>query len=305
MVKYLITGGMGFVGTNLVPLLKRHSSCEITILDNLTNPSGDLDTDDLRLIEGDIRDTDAVDEAMKGMDVVIHLAAHTRVMDSIEDPVLNFDINTRGTFNILEAMRQHGVGSIVNASTGGAILGEVEPPVKEDIPPQPAAPYGASKLAAEGYCSAYSESYGIKAVSLRFSNLYGPYSRNKGSVVAAFIKDITKEGHVRVYGDGSQTRDYLYVQDLAHGMIQAIESGVSGVFQMGAGKPTSINELLQLFRQLVDSEFDVEYLDFRAGELRHTYCDITKARRAFNYQPTTELTDGLKQTWDWFRGSQG
>jgi UDP-glucose 4-epimerase len=304
MVKYLITGGLGFVGTNLVPLLQAHSACEITILDNMSNPSGDLDiNDDIKLVEGDIRDTGVVNDTMKGKDVVIHLAAHTRVIDSIEDPALNFEINTRGTFNILEAMRQHNVGSIVNASTGGAILGEVEPPVKEDIPPQPAAPYGASKLAAEGYCSAYSESYGIKAVSLRFSNLYGPYSRNKGSVVAAFIRDITQKGGVTVYGDGSQTRDYLYVEDLAQGMIQAIEARVSGVFQMGSGIPTTINELIDKFRDIVDVDFEVEYKDFRAGELKHTYCDITKATKAFGFQPSTKLSEGLEKTWTWFKSA--
>jgi UDP-glucose 4-epimerase len=301
MTKYLITGGMGFVGTNLIPLLKKNSQCEISILDNLSNPSGDLEiTDDIELVEGDIRDAGAVNKVVQGKDVVIHLAAHTRVIDSIEDPEINFEINTRGTFNVLEAMRRHGVGSIVNASTGGAILGEVEPPVNEDIPPQPAAPYGASKLAAEGYCSAYSQSYGIKAVSLRFSNLYGPYSRNKGSVVAAFVRDIQRDGKVTVFGDGSQTRDYLYVDDLAQGMLQAIESKVSGVFQMGSGKPTTINQLLDIFRSVVDRDFDVDYRDFRAGELRHTYCDITKAKKAFNFAPSTELATGVKLTWDWF-----
>ena len=302
MKKYLITGGMGFVGTNLIPLLKARENCHITILDNMTNPSGDLElTEDIHLVEGDIRDRDVVNEVVRGKDVVIHLAAHTRVIDSIEDPETNFEINTRGTFNVLDAMRLHGVESIVNASTGGAILGEVKPPVNEDIPPQPAAPYGASKLAAEGYCSAYSQSYGIKAVSLRFSNLYGPYSRNKGSVVAAFIRDISEKESVTVYGDGSQTRDYLYVEDLAKGMMQAIESGVSGVFQMGSGTPTTINELLNIFRDVVDTHFEVEYRDFRAGELKHTYCDISKAKRAFGYQPSTGLSVGIKKTWDWFR----
>ena len=176
----------------------------------------------------------------------------------------------------------------------------MEPPVNEDIAAKPASPYGASKLAAEGYCSAYSQSYGIKAVSLRFSNLYGPFSRNKGSVVAAFIRDMRTKGVITVYGDGSQTRDYLYVEDLAGGVLDAVESGVSGVFQLGSGVPTTINELIAVFRDTVDIDFQVEYQNFRAGELRHTYCDITKASSAFNYHPSTDLVNGIRETWSWF-----
>lgn len=301
MIKYLITGGLGFVGTNLVPMLQDRSECHITVLDNLSNPSGGMKSGaNIQLIEGDIRDTKIIDQVVKEKDVVIHLAAHTRVIDSIEDPSLNFEINARGTFNLLDSMRRNGVNTIVNASTGGAILGEVTPPVNEEIAANPASPYGASKLAAEGYCSAFSQSYGMNAVSLRFSNLYGPFSRNKGSVVSAFIRNIKEQGKITVFGDGEQTRDYLYIQDLVQGIVNAIDSNVSGVYQLGSGIPTSINELIGILRGAIDVEFGVEYEDYRPGELKHTYCDITKAKKDFNYNPVTTLNQGLRNTLDWF-----
>lgn len=296
-----ITGGLGFIGTNLISGLNAAFGGDLRILDNMSNPSGDLKlTNDIELIEGDIRDVAAVNRLVEGVDAVIHLAAHTRVIESITDPVLNFEMNTIGTFNVLEAMRKNGVKSFVGASTGGAILGEVPPPINEEIAAKPASPYGASKLAGEGYCWAYAQSYGIKATSLRFSNIYGPYSRNKASVVAAFVKDIKEKGSVTVYGDGSQTRDYLHVEDLTAGIVNAIKNEAVGVYQLGSGVPTSINQLIAIFREVSDRDFEVIYKDFRAGELLHTYCDITKAREGFGFDPKVALTEGVRSTWEWF-----
>ncbi len=296
-----ITGGLGFIGTNLISRLRSSFGGNFKVLDNMTNPSGDFEmSDDIELIEGDIRDIDSVNRLVEGADAVIHLAAHTRVIDSINDPALNFEINTIGTFNILEAMRKNAVKSFVGASTGGAILGEVPPPINEEIAAKPASPYGASKLAGEGYCWAYAQSYGIKATCLRFSNIYGPYSRNKASVVAAFIKSIEETGAITVYGDGSQTRDYLYVEDLANGIVNAIKNEAVGVYQLGFGKPTSINELIAIFKEVSAIDFEVAYQDFRAGELLHTYCDISKAQNSFGYAPKIELLEGVRRTLEWF-----
>lgn len=297
--KVLITGGLGFIGTNLIKQLDMNRY-DIFVLDNFSNTSETSVDDAVEVMKGDIRSSDDIKMALRGVDIVINLAAHTRVIESIEDPALNFDVNVRGTFNILEGMRLGGVKTIVSASTGGAILGEVDPPVHENIAANPASPYGASKLSVEGYCSAYSESYGIQALSLRFSNIYGRYSKNKGSVVAAFIKGITKDQKITIYGDGSQTRDYLYVGDLVTGILGAIESGQSGVFQLGSGVPTELNKLVELLKELIPIDFSVEYQDFRAGELRHTYCDISKSSNAFNFQPTTKLKTGIQNTWKWF-----
>ncbi|MDJ0514471.1 MAG: NAD-dependent epimerase/dehydratase family protein [Methyloceanibacter sp.] len=305
MKNILVTGGLGFIGTSLVPKLQSLYGAEIRILDNLSNPSGDLQASDgIEIVESDVRDFSAVREAVRGVDAVVHLAAHTRVIDSIEDPHLNFDINTVGTFNVLEAMRQEGVPSLVNASTGGAILGEVPPPINEEIAAKPASPYGASKLAAEGYCWAYAQSYGLKAASLRFSNIYGPHSRQKSSVVAAFIKAIRDDGAVTVYGDGTQTRDYLFVEDLTDGILNAIQSGATGTYQLGFGKPTSVNTLIDIIRDITGAQYSVTYKPARVGEILHTYCDISKARTGIRYDPTTELAEGVIKTWDWFAASR-
>ena len=299
-----VTGGLGFIGTSLVPKLKDAFQAEIRILDNLSNPSGELEiTDGIEVIEGDVRDTEAVHQLVRGTDAVVHLAAHTRVIESIDDPSLNFSTNVAGTFSILEAMRVCGVERFVNASTGGAILGEVPPPINEEIAAQPASPYGASKLAAEGYCWAYAQSYGMKAVSLRFSNIYGPNSRRKSSVVAAFIKDMRDAGALTVYGDGTQTRDYLYVEDLTSGIVQAIRAEVRGVHQLGFGVPVSVNELIDIIRSVTARDFSVAYEPARAGEILHTYCDIAKARDAFGYDPKVALPEGVERTWAWFEES--
>ncbi|MEQ8234746.1 MAG: NAD-dependent epimerase/dehydratase family protein [Gammaproteobacteria bacterium] len=300
--RIVVTGGLGFIGTNLISHLRERDDLEFVVFDNRSNPSGDLQPDGerVRLVEGDIRDPAALAAALAGADCVVHLAAHTRVVESIENPALNFAINVQGTFNLLEAMRGAGVRQLVNASTGGAILGEVPPPVHERIAPSPASAYGASKLAAEGYCSAYMESYGITTASLRFSNIYGLFSRNKGSVVAAFLKDIAQRRAVTVYGDGSQTRDYLFAGDLVSGIERAIDSGAGGVFQLGSGRPTTINELLDVLREVLPVEFDVAYEPFRAGEIRHTWCDIAKAREAFDFDPRTSVADGVRRTFTWF-----
>lgn len=300
-MRIVVTGGLGFIGTSLIPRLIETCNADVVVLDNMSNPSGDLELSDrIELVEGDIRDDDAVKECLSGADAVVHLAAHTRVIESIEDPRENFEANVIGTFTILENMRLAGVQRYVGASTGGAILGEVPPPINEEIAAKPASPYGASKLMAEGYCWAYAQSYGIKAASLRFSNIYGPHSRRKGSVVAAFIKNIRKSGGVTVYGDGSQTRDYLYVDDLCDGIIRAITNDVSGVYQLGYGAPTSVNELIEIIRDVTETNFEVRYEDFRAGEILHTYCDIARARGAFGFDPKTDLRAGVASTWRWF-----
>jgi UDP-glucose 4-epimerase len=298
----LITGGCGFIGANLVAKLQQHDGLALRVLDNESLGRREhLDPFGGEFVAGDIRDAGTLDAALDGIDAVVHLAADTRVMDSIENPSRNFDVNVNGTLALLEAMRARGIRRLINASTGGAIVGEVEPPVHEGLVPRPASPYGASKLAVEGYCSAYSASYGLQALSLRFSNVYGPRSFHKGSVVAAFFRRILEQAPIVVYGDGTQVRDYVFVGDLCDGIVAALTSEVSGVNQLASGKPVRLNELIDAMRRVVaPHEVVVEYRDFRAGEVYATYCDISKARRELNYDPKTTLMDGLADTWAWF-----
>lgn len=302
MDRILVTGGAGFIGTNLINRMLEGSDLRIRVLDNLSNPSGALQEGErVQVVVGDILDADAVRAAVEGVDAVIHLAAHTRVVESMEDPVFNLRVNVLGTINVLEAMREAGVSRILSASTGGAIVGDVPPPVHENLVPRPAAPYGASKLAVEGYLSAYAQSFGLAPLSLRFSNIYGTHSRNKGSVVAHFIKAITSEGRIIIYGDGTQTRDFLYVSDLCDGIIAALDSNTTGVMQLGSGKPTSVNELVELMRGILPLPFEIVHEDSRAGEVMHTHCDITRAATCIGFRPETGLVEGIQLTWDWFK----
>jgi UDP-glucose 4-epimerase len=302
--KVLVTGGCGFIGSNLIELLRDREDCQIAVLDNESTGSlRDIADFGVQFVRGSIEDPAAVAEALRGVDLVVHLAADTRVIDSIAAPEVNFRTNVAGTFNLLCRMKDAGVRRIVNASTGGAILGEVEPPVHEGMAASPLAPYGASKLAAEGYCSAFAGAYGFSAMSLRFSNVYGPRSYHKGSVVAHFFKRILEGRELVVFGDGSQTRDYVFVGDLCEGILSAMKSGLSGVYQLGTGIPTTIDELISQMKAALGDEFAiaVRHEDFRPGELRRTWCDIEKARAAFGYNPQTPLAQGLSQTWRWFR----
>jgi UDP-glucose 4-epimerase len=304
MKKILVTGGCGFVGSNLLrQTVERDSAADIVVLDNETMGSPrDLPEGRITYHKGDICDLPLLSRVMAGCDTVIHLAANTRVIESIEDPTLNFEVNVRGTFNVLLAARDAGVRRVVMASTGGAILGDVEPPVHEGMVPQPAAPYGASKLAGEGYGYAFAGSYGMQVTALRFSNVYGPRSYRKGSAVAHFFKQVLDGKPITVYGDGSQIRDFVFVGDLCRGILQALDAEVSGVFQLGSGKPTSINELLVEMKRVVGADRwpAVHYADWRAGEVRRTYCDVAKARQAFKFEPSTSLSAGLEKTWQWF-----
>ena len=306
MTNALITGGAGFIGRHLADHLTRQDDVSVTVIDNesLGNRKH-LDLDKVRFIKGDLRNRDELRSALEGQDVVIHLAADTRVIESIADPAHNFESNVIGTFNLLELSRELGVSRIVAASTGGAILGDVEPPVHEQMAPQPTSPYGASKLMLEGYLSAYSSSYSLSTCALRFSNIYGPRSFHKGSVVAHFYKQILEEEKLVVYGDGSQTRDYLYVGDLVQGIWTAVQSEAQGAFQLGSGKPTTLNQLLDHMRTVTGLDLDVVYEDFRAGEVKDTWCQIQKARDGFGFDPATELEDGLGQTWEWFSAQRG
>ena len=307
MNKIVITGGCGFIGTNLIDFLKRkNKSTQIVVLDNETLGKREyISESDVQFIHGDIRDKELILKVFDGADAVVHLAADTRVLDSIEDPIKNFEINVKGTFNVLNILRERNIPLFANASTGGAILGDVIPPVHEGMVPEPISPYGASKLAVEGYCSAYSGSYGIQASSLRFSNVYGPRSFHKGSVVAAFFKNILTGQELNVYGDGTQIRDYVFVEDVCRGINNALQMGATGVFQLGTGIPTSINQLIDFMRDVVssDAEIKVKYHDFRAGEIHTTYCDITKARKRLDFKPSMKLKQGLKLIWDWFKAT--
>ncbi len=296
----LITGGCGFVGVNLIKYLSG-KDYTITILDNLSTGKKDyiekLSLDKApNIIIDDIRNEDTVDRAVKGMDTVIHLAAQTSVVDSVENPKESWNINVTGTFNLLEACRQNNVERFIFASSN-AVAGEQIPPIDEKMIPQPLSPYGASKLTGEALCSAYYHSFGLKTTALRFANLYGPYSDHKTSVIAKFIEWIRTETPFTVFGDGNQTRDFVHVDDVSQAIQLSLESQKSQgeVFQIASGKETSINELVGILSEAIEKQLQVNYKLGRKGEIIRNYSDISKARKMLGFEPKIELKEGLKR----------
>jgi UDP-glucose 4-epimerase len=303
MKSYLVTGGCGFIGTNLISRLAAQGH-RIRVLDNLSlGKREDIEHFGVDLHIGDIRDAAAVKKACHGIDTVVHLAAHTRVVESVTNPELNFEINAVGTMNVLLACRDAAVKKFIFASTGGAILGEQEPPVHEGMVPRPVSPYGAGKLAGEAYCSAFHGAYGLNTIALRFSNVYGPFSYHKGSVVAQFFRNLMQKEPLVVYGDGQQTRDFVYVADLIDAIVLADKPSAAGeVFQIASGVETSLRSLLAAMKQVLPGQtFDVRYEPARAGEISRNYANIEKARRMLGFDPKTRLSDGLVNTWEWFQ----
>lgn len=304
-MRVLVTGGAGFVGSNLVEHLSEIGGYELVVLDNLsmgqdpmTLPAG------MHFVHGDFTDRATLAGCLKGIDAIVHLAALSGVIDSIKDPRQSFKVNVAGSFQLLELALAAKVRRIINASTGGALLGNVKPPISETMAPSPLSPYGASKLAVEGYCSAFAGAYGMSCVSLRFSNIYGPRSGHKSSVVAAFVKNIIRGERLTIYGDGTQQRDYLYVGDLVRGIEKALRLEIIGAYQLGSGRPASLLQLIDALHEATGRNFTVHKAPARAGEVHRTWCDISKAERDMGYTAPTVLADGLKRTWGWFLANE-
>jgi len=308
--KILITGGCGFIGVNLLEYLLANTNWQINVLDNLSasslenfNQVTSSFTKRVVFLKGDIRNKNDVNKAIAGCDLVVNLAAQTGVIPSQKNPLEDAEINVMGLINLLEASCQ-GVKRLIHASSA-APLGDQEMPMHEKRVPQPLSPYGASKLAGEAYCSAFAGSYGLNTVILRFSNVYGPFSGSKGSVIPKFVKSILEKRPVVIYGDGEQTRDFVYVQDICQAIYLALVKEISSnfeLFQLGTGQETSI---INLFK-LIEAEFkgrgytvkEPVYHKERAGEIRKNYADIKKAKEILSYQPQTELKNGLAKTID-------
>jgi UDP-glucose 4-epimerase len=318
--RYLITGGCGFIGTSLIArLLRENPETNIRVLDNLfVGTKADLSevtssiekelsvkATGIELIEGDIRDFDACNKCCNGIDIIVHLAANTGVAPSIENPRYDMEANVIGIFNMLEAARQNHVKKFIFASSGASI-GEVEPPIHEKKVPRPVSPYGASKLAGEAYCSSYYLSFGIKTVSLRFANVYGPLSKHKNSVVAKFLKQAFSGETLEIYGDGSQTRDFVYIDDLIQAIILSVKSDIGGeVFQVATYKETTVNEIADKIKNIIENEtgkkVSIVHGKTRLGDVKRNYSDISKAKRMLGFSPEHDLDKGLKNTFEYFR----
>src|ERR671910_917558 len=262
----------------------------------------------VELVAGGITDEDLALKAARGADVIVHFAANTGVMPSVEDPRGDCMSNVVGTLNYLEAARHKGGGRFVFEWGGGTVIGEAEPPIHEEMVAHPVAPYGASKLAGEGYCSAYFQTFGIETVALRFGNVYGPLSGHKNSVVARFIKRAMDGEVLEIYGDGTQTRDFIFVDDLIRAVkLSATTDDVGGeVFQIATSAETTVQELTDKLLPALASaglkDVEVRKTAARRGEVRRNYADTSKAQRLLGWKAEVGLDEGLRRTVDWFVG---
>ena len=302
--RVLVTGGAGFIGANLIRMLMDQES-EVVVVDNLsTSDRAYLEGLDVELYEKDIRNPDDLLPCFDGVDAVIHLAAYGNVVDSIQSPVENFRVNAQGTLNVLEASRAAGVEKFVMASTGGALMGNAPPPVDEHSVPQPISPYGASKLAGEGYCSAYATSYGMNTACCRFGNVYGEYSAHKKGVITRYINQIHLDQPITIYGDGESMRDYIYVGDLCRGILQALaqDTGSFNVFHLATGSGTRISELADIIYSFFpDRPRRIRHEPARTGEVDKNFANYAKAQKALGFEPHLSLREGLEKTVNWYR----
>jgi UDP-glucose 4-epimerase len=305
----LVTGGAGFIGSNLVDALLGRGN-EVTVVDDLStgrreNLAGALDAG-AELVELDVRDADPLRAAVEQArpEVIFHLAAQIDVRRSVEDPAFDAAVNVGGTANALEAARLAGARRFVLISTGGAIYGEGEGldlPLGEDTAQKPLAPYGQSKLAAEGYVDLYGRLYGLSGISLRLGNVYGPRQDPLGEagVVAIFCGRLREGRSPTVFGDGKQTRDYVFVGDVVEAALTAAESEASGAFNIGTGRETDVLELVELLRDTDGADgFDPEFADPRPGEVKRISIDPARAKSELGWEPRTELAEGLRRTLD-------
>jgi UDP-glucose 4-epimerase len=296
-VRAIVTGGAGFIGSNLVDALVARGD-EAHVLDDLSKGTRDNVSSGANLHVADIREPDEVFDAVRP-EVVFHLAAQADVRVSVEKPAMDADVNVLGTIRILEAARRHGA-KVVFASSGGAAYGECDGPAPESAPLRPLAPYGTSKLCGEEYLSTWNRLYGASHVSLRLGNVYGPRQMPHGEagVVAIFMGLLRDGGTPTIFGDGSQTRDYVFVADVADAFLRA-SAHDGGVYNVGTGVETSVVDLYDAIRAASGVDREASFAAARLGELQRSVLDTSLAAREFGWRAQRSLGDGLAATWEW------
>ncbi len=300
----VVTGGAGFIGSHVAELL-RNEGYDVVVIDDLSSGTRDKVPDGCRLLEIDITDRDAVAGAIRaaGPDFVCHLAAQASVTVSVREPAHDLAVNVLGTMHVCDVAAEVGA-PVVFASTGGALYGDRAPvPTPEETATEPLAPYGASKLAGEAYVGTWARLRDRPNAVLRLGNVYGARQNAHGEagVVAIFSSRLLEGQPVTVYGDGTQTRDYVHVGDVARAFLLAGRSTESGTFNVGTGIETSVLELLELLQQGAGIETPVEFEPLRSGELRRSALDSSRIRDALGWEPTVELASGLASTFAWYR----
>lgn len=306
-INYLVTGGAGFIGSNIVEELLRRGH-NVKVLDNFS--SGKRDNlkkfeNDVELIEGDIRSYHIVREAVKGVEVVLHQAALPSVPRSIKDPITTNDVNVNGTLNILEASVANGVRRVIYASSSSVYGDNPELPKHEGMLPNPLSPYAVSKLAGEKYCSVFSRIYGLETIALRYFNVFGPNqdpSSQYSAVIPKFIKAILKNEKPVIYGDGEQSRDFTYVSNVVEANILSSEAECDSGIAMNCAFSgfITLNDLVKNINVELGKNVKPVYEDSRAGDIKHSFADINFAKSKINYEPLINFEKGLRLTIDSF-----
>ena len=297
-MRAIVTGGAGVIGSHVVDALVAQAA-EVVVVDSLVHGSKDNVPAAAELHVRDIREPlDDLFDAVRP-EAVLHLAAQADVRVSVARPVEDAEVNVLGTVRILEGARKHGA-QVVFSSTGGAIYGDCTKSAPEDSPCEPLSPYGTAKLAAEEYLRAYNRLYGTRHIALRYGNVYGPRQDPHGEagVVAIFLGALARGEQARIFGDGSQTRDYVYVGDVARATVAAL-GHEGGVFNVGTGRETSVAELYELCARVAGSDLPAEHAPARLGELQRSFLDPTLAAETLGFRAMVDLEDGLRSTWDW------
>lgn len=304
-MEILITGGAGFIGSHILAQLQGRRDMDVVVFDNLSSGSKEHVPAGMELVEGDVCDEAAVDAlfADHHFDAVIHLAAQTMVPTSVEQPVLDCQINLEGVLHVLEACRIHGTGHILFSSSAAVYGDNLHIPLKETERLVPTSPYGITKMATEHYLRVYHELYGMDATVFRFANVYGERQGEKGEggVVSIFCKLLSQRQGITVFGDGNQTRDFVYAGDIAQAIIRALPLKGCHTMNVSTGQETSINDLIRSFEKAVGYTVPVQYTAPRTGDILRSVLSNEALKRDLGFVPAMNLEEGIRRTYDWYR----
>lgn len=304
-MKVLITGGAGFIGSHILAQLQGRRDMDVVVFDNLSSGSKEHVPAGMELVEGDVCDEAAVDAlfADHHFDAVIHLAAQTMVPTSVEQPVLDCRINLEGVLHVLEACRSHGTGHILFSSSAAVYGDNLHIPLKETERLVPTSPYGITKMTTEHYLRVYHELYGMDATVFRFANVYGERQGEKGEggVVSIFCKLLSQRQEITVFGDGNQTRDFVYAGDIAQAIIRALPLKGYHTMNVSTGQETSINDLIRSFEKAVGYTVPVQYTAPRTGDILRSVLSNEALKRDLGFVPEMDLEEGIRRTYDWYR----
>lgn len=308
MAQFLVTGGSGFIGSHLCRKLLKEGHA-VRVLDNLSSGKRENLSDiaeDIDFHEADLRDESALQRGVEGVEYVLHHAAVASVQTSVEQPLLEQQINAVGTLRLLEAARQAGVRRVIFAASAAAYGNDLRVPKREDMVPTPESPYAISKLAGEYYCGVYNRLYGLETVCLRYFNVYGPRqdpASPYSGVISIFAKRMLDGRAPLVHGDGLQTRDFVSVHDVvsANMLAHQVEYAQGQVYNIGSGCSSSLLDLLAALNAVLSCDIRAEFVEARSGDVRDSLADISKARNELGYAPSTVLQDGLREVIEWMR----